>query len=122
MDSLSLLLVQKTPVRPCSLKGILDHEKLAMVRVGDPNLTAVVCRRRVRALGRFNRAKQARLPARGNSDDGQCSLLRIGHVDMPKGRAVSDDVGALSNLQGAKDPSVMGEVKHRDAASAGAHE
>ena len=47
-----------------------------MARVGDPNLTAVVRRRRVGALGRFNCAKQARLPARGNSDDRQRSLLR----------------------------------------------
>jgi len=69
-----------------------------MVRVGDPNLPSVVRRRRVRALGRFNRAKQARLPARGESDDGQRSLLRVRHVDMPEGRIVSDQIRALSNL------------------------
>ena len=93
-----------------------------MVRVGDPNLTAVVRRRRVRALGRFNRAKQARLPARGDSDDGQRSLLRVGHVDVPEDRVVSDQVRALSNFEGTKDPSVMGHVDHRDASSAGADE
>ena len=83
MDSLSLLLEQKTSVSPCPLKGVIHHEELSMVRVGDPNLTAVVRRRRVRALGRFNRVKQARLPAWGDSDDGQRSLLRVGYVDMP---------------------------------------
>ena len=93
-----------------------------MARVGDPNLTAVVRRRRVGALGRFNCAKQARLPARGNSDDRQRSLLRVGHVDVPEDRVVSDQVRALSNLESAKDPSVMGHVNHGDAPSAGADE
>ena len=89
-----------------------------MVRVGDPNLTAVVGRRRVRALGRFNRAKQVRLPARGNSDDGQRSLLGVWHVDMPDARVVTDDVCALSNLERAKQPPVMRHVEDRDASTA----
>ena len=110
----------KKPVRPCSLKGILHHEESAMVGVGDPNLTPVVRRRGVRSFGSLNRAKQARLPARGDSDDGQRSLLRVGHIDMPEGRVVSDQVGALSNLESTKDPSVVGHVKHCDASSAGA--
>ena len=57
-------------VRSCSLMGIFHYEESAVVRVSDPNLTAVVRRRRVGALGRFNRAKQAGLPAGGDSDDG----------------------------------------------------
>ena len=91
-----------------------------MVGVGDPNLTSVVRRRRVRALGRFNRAKQAPLPALGDSDDGERPHLRVGHIDMAECRAVSDQVRALSNLEGAKDPSVMGYVKHRHSSIAGA--
>ena len=69
-----------------------------MVRVRDPHLTAVVRRRCVRALDRLNRAKQMRLTAPGDSDDGQSSLLRVGHIDMPEGRVVSDEVRGLSNL------------------------
>jgi hypothetical protein len=49
-----------------------------MVRVGYPDLTAVVRRRRVRSLSRLYRAEQARLPCRGDSDDGQRSVLRVG--------------------------------------------
>ena len=93
-----------------------------MVRVSDPNLTAVVRRRRVGALGRFNRAKQAGLPAGGDSDDGQRSLLRVGHVDMPEGRVVSDQVRALSNIENAKYPSVMDHVNYRHAPGAGSDE
>ena len=89
-----------------------------MVGVGDPNLTTVVRRRRVRALGRFNRAKQARLPAWGDSDDGERSDLRVGHIDVPEGRVVSDQVRAFSNLESAKDPPVMGHINHRDPSSA----
>src|SRR5215469_10836056 len=112
----------KNPARYYSLKGVLHHQESAMLRVGDPNLTAVVRRGRVRTLGRFNRAKQAQLPGLGDSDDCQRSLLRVGHIDMPKGRVVSDQVRAPSNLEGAKDPSVVGHVKHRDASIAGADE
>src|SRR5215831_18751764 len=103
-------------------EGVLHHEELAMVRVGDRNLTAVVGRGRMGALGRFHRAEQARLPTLGDSDDAQRSLLRVGHVDMLKAGVVSDQVRALSNLESAKDPPVVGHIEYRDAASAGAHE
>src|SRR5215472_13558493 len=113
---------KKNPVRSCSLKSILHHEESTMVGVGDPNLTTVVRCRRVRALGRVHRAKQARLPALRDSDDGERSHLRVGHIDMPEARVVSDQIRALSNLQSAKDPSVMGHVNHSDPSSAGADE
>ena len=93
-----------------------------MVRVGDPNLTAVVGRRRVGALGRLHCAEQARLPTLADTDDGERSHLRVGHIDMPEGRVVSDQVRALSNLKVAKDPSAMSYVKHRDPTNAGADE
>src|SRR5690349_13161769 len=93
-----------------------------MARVGYPDLTAVVGRRRVRSLRRFNHAEQAWLPSRRDSDDDQRSLPRVGHVDMPQARVVSDDVRALSNLEDAKNPSVMRYVNYRDASSARADE
>src|SRR5215469_12836072 len=41
---------------------------------------------------------------------------------MPEDRVVSDQVRALSNLEGAKNPSVMDHIEHRNASCAGADE